>query len=293
MKKKRIILTAAAGLHRASASTAFAGWHQEADGRYWYSYDDGSYPTNSVKTIDGYDYCFDANGYMLTGWQYVNFKWYYFDPVSGTKVYGWQFINGNWYYLDPQDFGAMYTYWLNLDGNRYYLDENGVMQTGRFFLSDPTTGSSFAYQADQNGVLYRNRKIDSSDGSVTFRYDSEGIMMYSTPVTRKVAKLTGEDEWQYVLNEEGQRKQNEENEQIILDGVNELKNEFYEEYRDDVRGKSGSSRQNIQARWEEKVTRKMKDLVDANELAQYISQVENGTYIRAKLSTEYDEEDED
>ena len=181
MRKKRIILTAAAALTIASASTALAGWHQEADGRYWYSYDDGSYPTNSVKTIDGYDYCFDANGYMLTGWQYVNFKWYYFDPVSGTKVYGWQFINGNWYYLDPQDFGAMYTYWLNLDGNRYYLDENGVMQTGTFLPLRP----HHRFQLRLPGGSKRRSLPQPEDRqlrwfSKTFRYDSEGIMMYSS-----------------------------------------------------------------------------------------------------------------
>lgn len=294
MRRRNLVLTAAAVLTIASASTAFAGWQQGGDGRYWYTYEDGSYAKNGIKTIDGCEYAFDAEGYMLTGWQYINFKWYYFEPQTGAKVYGWRMIDGKWYYLDPKDFGSMYTYWLDIGENRYYLDESGVLQTGIFFLSDPTSGSSFAYQADPNGVLYRNRKMESSDGQKTFRYDSEGIMQYSSPTTRKVAKITGDDEWQYVLNEQKQKEQDAQNDQIIRDGVNELKNELYEDYRDDVRSKSGAGRTNAQNRWEDKAERRLKDLVDANELADYIYQVENGWYVRAKLSTDYlEDEDED
>ncbi len=48
------------------ASTVFAGeWKQEADGRYWYQNDDGSYPVNQWQEIDGKQYYFDAGGYML------------------------------------------------------------------------------------------------------------------------------------------------------------------------------------------------------------------------------------
>lgn len=49
------------------SSTAFAGeWKQETDGRYWYQNDDGSYPVNQWMKIEGKDYYFDANGYMLS-----------------------------------------------------------------------------------------------------------------------------------------------------------------------------------------------------------------------------------
>ena len=295
MRKRNLILTAAAVMTIASASTALAGWQQGGDGRYWYTYEDGSYARNGIKTIDGYEYAFDNDGYMQIGWQYINFKWYYFEPSTVAKVYGWREIGGKWYYLDPEDFGSMYTYWLNIGDNRYYLDENGVMQTGIFFLSDPTSGSSFAYQADPvTGALYRNRKLESSDGQKTFRYDDNGIMQYSSPATRRVAKITGDDEWQYVLNEQKQKEQDAENDQIIRDGVNELKNELYEDYRDDVRSKSGTGRQNAQKRWEDKATRQLKDLVDSGELTEYINQVEGGRYIRASVSTDYfEDEDED
>ena len=85
MRKRNLILTAAAVMTIASASTALAGWQQGGDGRYWYTYEDGSYARNGIKTIDGYEYAFDNDGYMQIGWQYINFKWYYFEPSTGEK----------------------------------------------------------------------------------------------------------------------------------------------------------------------------------------------------------------
>ena len=144
MKKQlgAVLLTLA--LSAAASVTVWAGW--ETDGTsWWYNYDEGGYASSGIRTIDGLNYCFDANGYMLTGWQYVNFKWYYFDPVSGTKVYGWQFINGNWYYLNPNSDGTrgrMLTGWFqDVDGSWYYLNPNsdgtrGRMMTGWNWIKD-------------------------------------------------------------------------------------------------------------------------------------------------------------
>lgn len=47
------------------ALTAFAGeWKQEADGRYWYQNEDGSYPISQWKQIDGKWYYFHSDGMM-------------------------------------------------------------------------------------------------------------------------------------------------------------------------------------------------------------------------------------
>lgn len=44
---------------------AFADWKQEADGRWWYENEDGSYPANQWQEIGGKQYYFDGDGYML------------------------------------------------------------------------------------------------------------------------------------------------------------------------------------------------------------------------------------
>lgn len=65
MRKTKVLVTTMA-LMVSMSITAFAGeWKQDAIG-WWYQNDDGSYPINGWQTIDGKDYYFDENGYMLT-----------------------------------------------------------------------------------------------------------------------------------------------------------------------------------------------------------------------------------
>ncbi len=66
MKKRIIVLLGILALSVFSFSSFAAEWKQEADGRWWYAYDDGSYPQNGWAKIDGKDYYFDAEGYMLS-----------------------------------------------------------------------------------------------------------------------------------------------------------------------------------------------------------------------------------
>ncbi len=52
-------------------------WEQAADGRWWYSSEDGSYPVNTWLLINGKWYFFDQEGYMKTGWVQWEGKEYY------------------------------------------------------------------------------------------------------------------------------------------------------------------------------------------------------------------------
>lgn len=63
--KKAIAIVIATATMASQAMTAMAAeWKQNEIG-YWYQEDNGSYPTNSWKWINGKCYYFDSNGYML------------------------------------------------------------------------------------------------------------------------------------------------------------------------------------------------------------------------------------
>lgn len=83
--------------------TVFAGQWKQNDTGWWYQNDDGSYPVSQWKTIDEKQYCFDANGYMETGWMVTS--------------------QGNWYYLNPS--GELRYDALTENGRTYYFDSNG------------------------------------------------------------------------------------------------------------------------------------------------------------------------
>lgn len=68
---------------------------------WWYRYADGTYPSNTAKTIDGQVYRFDADGYMRTGWVFERGAWYY-HALSGAQATGWVLDGVSWYYLTPE-----------------------------------------------------------------------------------------------------------------------------------------------------------------------------------------------
>lgn len=119
--------------------------------RYWYKYDTQTakakgkaYPRNEEFSINGKTYRFDSAGWMKTGWQKVDDKWYYYGGKrDGAKKIGWQKVSGKWYYLDPTT-AVMKTGRLDLRsyawdsatssivnrGDVYYLSSSGAMKTG-------------------------------------------------------------------------------------------------------------------------------------------------------------------
>ena len=95
---KHLFRTAAvtAALCAAMSMTAFAGqWQQDGTG-YWWQDDDGSYPTNTWRWLDGKWYYLNADGSMATGWKFVDGKWYYLQSDGSMAVNTW--IDG--YYLN-------------------------------------------------------------------------------------------------------------------------------------------------------------------------------------------------
>ena len=119
----------------------YGQWKQDAIG-WWYQYTAGGYPAGSIVVdaagtaheivawdfIDGAWWAFGADGYADFGWIYditLN-GWFYVDGSTGMKT-GWQFINEKWYYLNPLSDGTkgkLYTNTITPDG--YAVDENGA-----------------------------------------------------------------------------------------------------------------------------------------------------------------------
>ena len=102
------------------------GW-QFGGGGWWFCEQDGSYPKNTWKVIDGKWYLFDAAGYILTGWQNWKGRSFYLNE-DGTMRTGWYWDDRNWYYLD-QD-GAALKGWNTIDGKTYYMNEQCAAVSG-------------------------------------------------------------------------------------------------------------------------------------------------------------------
>ena len=95
--------------------------------KWWYQYEDGSYPAGRLCKIGNTWYGFDASGWMQTGWGIYNNTWYYFS-ASGAMQTSWLNLRNTWYYLRAD--GSMTTGWLNLENTWYYLRADGSMATG-------------------------------------------------------------------------------------------------------------------------------------------------------------------
>ena len=117
-----------------------ATWFDE-NGKRYYFYNNGKMATGFIKLAEGVYYYLDpATGALKTGWQYIDNKWYYFNPNAednkekGFMKTGWLYDNGRWYYFYSD--GSMATGFINLGGDAYYyLDESntsniGIMKTG-------------------------------------------------------------------------------------------------------------------------------------------------------------------
>lgn len=64
MKRKLVVIGLAMILSSILSFPAFAGWKQDDIG-WWYQEDDGSYPSNSWKEIEGHQYYFNQEGYLV------------------------------------------------------------------------------------------------------------------------------------------------------------------------------------------------------------------------------------
>ena len=94
-----------------------AKWKQDSNG-WWYDNGDGTYAKNEFKTIDGTTYYFNASGYIVTGWQQIDGKWYSFTSSGAMKKNCW---DGDYWLKED---GSMATsQWV--DDMKYYVGPDG------------------------------------------------------------------------------------------------------------------------------------------------------------------------
>lgn len=136
------------------------------DKGWWYKHSDGSYTKDGWEKIKNNWYLFDANGYMLYGWQYSSgANWYYLgSEQDGSMKTGWVFNDNKWYYMNSD--GAMQTGWVKVNNEWYYFDNSGAMQTGWIKVDGKdyllySNGqmahdvSIYGYNIDSNGVAVK------------------------------------------------------------------------------------------------------------------------------------------
>ena len=149
MKKRKLLKTGLAvtlAVMTLEQPVSAANWVHNNTG-WWWREDNGSYPANQWKAINGTWYWFDSNGYMATGWRKINGTWYWMD-ASGAMATGWRNIGGKWYWMDAS--GAMATGWRNINGTWYYLESSGAMASNKWIGN---------YYVEASGAMATNKWI--------------------------------------------------------------------------------------------------------------------------------------
>lgn len=180
-----------------------AGWKKE--GEQWrYIYPDGSLCKGGWEYIEGRWYYFDPDGIMQTGWQDINSQRYYFHS-GGQMAVGWTKIDGKWYYFHTGENGetagaVISAGWKTIGPYYYYFNADGSMYTGWL----QKNGSWYYLNTMDNslqGVMFtgwikRDNKTyfaDSNGRMVTGWYQIDGNTYYFYPGSGEMAYNTSID----------------------------------------------------------------------------------------------------
>ena len=119
------------GASNQAVNDGYSHWIKDARG-WWLRFSVGTWPMGNTgafvwEKVNGRWWAFGAEGYLSTGWIYDTLYqgWFYMDENQGMLT-GWQFINGKWYYLNSNQDGSagiMYSKRRTPDG--WYVKEDG------------------------------------------------------------------------------------------------------------------------------------------------------------------------
>ena len=155
---------------QAATEPKLSGW-QEIDGvKYYYNPNNGEKIANCWMTLDGKEYCMNADGVMLTGWQTIGSNTYYM-AADGVKQKGLIEVDGNRYFLDTN--GARMTGWQFIDGKKYYfLPDTCVMAVGKLTIGNDT------YIFGNDGVMQTGEVTIDNE---TYTCNEDGIVQVNQP----------------------------------------------------------------------------------------------------------------
>ena len=183
-------------------------WKQSGN-KWWYQYEDGTYPKNEFITIDNKLYRFDQYGYMQTGWFKIDNADYYASSSGEIKAQ-WVGSGNNWYYVDAD--GKMVTGFQTISGVKYYFETNGLMKKGWFKVNGTdyyasTSGEIKAqwvgsgnnwYYVDADGKMVTGFQTISG---VKYYFETNGLMKkgwFKVNGTDYYASTSGEIKAQWV-----------------------------------------------------------------------------------------------
>ncbi|MBO5159491.1 MAG: leucine-rich repeat protein [Lachnospiraceae bacterium] len=145
------------------------GWVNLEDGRRAYI-DAASGALTGWRTIQGYRYHFNSDGFVDTG-LFQDGRYYYYGETAetatntspiGNVVKGVRTIDGKIYGFHTSSYYRL-TGWQTLDGERYYFQDDCSAVTGWY------QEGNYCYYADENGRMAKGEKVI---GEYTYYFDS-------------------------------------------------------------------------------------------------------------------------
>ncbi len=243
---KKVLITAAA-LAIFSAVPAMAGEWKYNDVGWRYEYDNGSYASNGIVEVEGEKYCFDANGYMVTGWTWVNGAWHYCNSDGRMPAGCWIQDGGRWYRLNEDN--SMRTGWYTEGNDQYYLYKaedvytmrnavEGAMAVGTINID----GVSYFFNTQGDKLGKRVDKMGSRESNgIKFRYEN------------------GVSQWENI-NKRGEWIQFTSSEEMAFD----LQEQLIERYENNHSYTSARE-------FEDDARKMLKDLISDEEIEDYIN----------------------
>lgn len=161
------------------------GWKKDSHGWY-YVYSEGSYYSGETVRINGKLYCFDDEGYMVTGWiaDSDGTSYRYADSNGVIKEDGWLLYKGEYYYFS---WCYMQTGLREIDEIKYYFAEDGHMIKGWY---KDSYGDYY--------LAYKNGHV------VNGWYLENGKYYYINEYSRMVTGYYTINEKRYYFNQDGQ-----------------------------------------------------------------------------------------